>query len=218
MLIKCVARDSPLSHAQVREVFQHASFPFVVDYIKSRGDFDQKSCLINMAKNDFFTRELDEALLNQTAQVAIHSAKDLPSPLPQGLHVAAMTKSINSLDTLVLKEGITLDDIPIGGDIGASSYRREQMIQLMRSDLKMRSIRGTIEKRIALLDDPTLYGVVIAKAALIRLNLLHLNSIDLPGVGAEHQGRLAIVCRDGDSEMINLFAPLHYDAHSISRN
>lgn len=203
-MIKCVARSSNLSKAQVKEIQMSMGIPLEGHYIASMGDLDLKTSLIDESPADFFTREIDEAVLRGEARIAIHSAKDLPGSLKEGLVIAALTESVHEGDCLVMRPHETLESLPLHARIGGSSLRRKETIQRLRKDFVFCDIRGTIEQRIALIEGP-LHGVIIAKAALIRLQLLHLNLIDIPGKGAENQGRLAVVCRNNDFEMIELF-------------
>jgi len=203
-------RASPLSKKGAEEVLQlirsldeFIFFDLLLQ--KTYGDKDLKTCLKDMPKNDFFTKEIDELLVSKRARIAIHSAKDLPIPLPKGLYLAALTESIAPEDLLVLRDGDSLESLRKGALIGTSSIRREKQIHILRPDLICTSIRGTIEKRLEQLFQQTVDGLVIAKAALLRLNLLHLNHILLPPPYARYQGRLAVVTRDDDEEMIELF-------------
>ncbi|MCF7806512.1 MAG: hydroxymethylbilane synthase [Simkaniaceae bacterium] len=220
MEIACIARASKLSQVQVREVLAllqkiDANICFAIQCIQSHGDIDLKTSLRDLGQTDFFTKEMDEALLNNEARIAIHSAKDLPSPLCKGLSIAAITHGVDPSDCLVMKPGSAFDTIPLGGVIATSSQRRDEVIRHLRPDLVCCDIRGTIESRLKALDDTSIDGVVIAKAALIRLDLLHLNWMSLPGETAANQGKLAIVCREEDLEMRDLFEAI--DARIISR-
>lgn len=104
--------------------------------------------------------------------------------------------------------GVIKDHLPLGARIGTSSLRREENIKALRPDLVCADIRGTIESRLEQLDAGLYDGVVIAEAALIRLELTHRQRIALPGASANLQGQLAVVARDGDDEMVQLFSVL----------
>ncbi len=148
-------------------------------------------------------------LLQGTIRVAVHSAKDLPDPLPEGLSLIALTKGVDPRDSLVFREGMDLYSLPPNAKIGTSSLRREEMIRSLRSDLIFVDIRGTIEERLSLLERGVVAGLVVAEAAIIRVRLEIPNRQILPGETALHQGRLAILAREEDEEMKTLFAPLH---------
>jgi hydroxymethylbilane synthase len=211
MKITIGARSSPLSKAQVQEVLQEirSHYPFVEFepiYVKTTGDQDLKTSLRTLDRTDFFTKEIDQMLLKGECRLGIHSAKDLPFPLPSGLAVICLTKGIDSSDSLVLRPGETLEGLPKGAVIATSSVRREQTVLQLRQDLSFIDLRGTIGQRLAKLDQGEADGVVVAEAALIRLGLTHLNRIRLPGETVEGQGQLAIVARAEDEEMSSLFA------------
>jgi hydroxymethylbilane synthase len=202
-LIKAGARSSNLSKRQVEEV--QVEYPHVrlePLFVKTIGDFDRITSLRTLDKTDFFTREIDEMLLRGECRIAIHSAKDLPEPLPKGLELIALTKGVDPSDSLVLRTGEVLSKEFV---IATSSIRREEMVRALLSEVKFVDIRGTIEERIAKLENKEVDGVVIAEAALIRLGLTHLHRIRLPGETVPYQGRLAILAREGDEQIRALF-------------
>lgn len=211
--ISVAARASPLSVSQayeVRALIQktHPEIEFETHFLKSHGDIDLSTSLRALDKTDFFTREIDALVLNKTCQIAIHSAKDLPESIPEGLKIVAITRGIDPSDSLVLREYDTLETLKPGSIIATSSVRREEVVRSIRNDLCFRDLRGTIHKRLELLQSGEADGVVIAEAALIRLNLSHLNRVRLPGETTEFQGQLAILARACDHEMETLFASL----------
>ena len=193
-------RSSPLSRAQLREIDLECQPLFV----ETRGDRDKKSSLRPLEKTDFFTREIDQMVLSGEARLALHSAKDLPDPLPKGLHLAALTKGQDPSDSLVAKKLFP------HMRIGTSSLRREEACRKLCPTATFVDIRGTIEERLAL----DLDGVVIAEAALLRLGL-NPNRYTLPGKTAPLQGQLAIVTREDDYEMRLYVA--HLDSRKMHR-
>ncbi|MCB1112496.1 MAG: hydroxymethylbilane synthase [Chlamydiia bacterium] len=212
--IPVAARTSPLSRKQVEEVLaelrlHHPNVDFDVHYIFTTGDLDQKTSLRTMGKSDFFTREIDQQLLQGRARIAIHSAKDLPEPLPEGLAVIAVTRGLTPADALVLREGESLQSLQKGARIATSSERREEAVRKMRSDLTFIDLRGTIAQRIEKLHTGEADGAVIAEAALIRLGLTHLNRVIIPGETVPGQGKLAIVARLDDPLIAELFQCLN---------
>ncbi|MCB1118703.1 MAG: hydroxymethylbilane synthase [Chlamydiia bacterium] len=210
MMLNVACRHSPLSLAQVKEVF--AALP-TINYtlfpVTTKGDLDRTTSLRTLPKNDFFTDTVDQLLLEGSCRIAIHSAKDLPDPLPEGLSLIALTQGVDPTDSLVIREGETLASLPKGAVIATSSTRREEAVRQLRSDLTFIDVRGTIHERLDILNQHA-HGVVIAEAALIRLNLTHLNRATLPGPTVPFQGQLAIIARSGDTDMQTLFAPLHH--------
>ena len=207
------ARASPLSQAQTREVLQelrvhHPHVIFDSKFVQTTGDVDQVTSLRALDKTNFFTKEIDEMLLTGQCRIAIHSAKDLPEPLPQGLKLVALTKGLDSADVLVFRTNEGLDQLSSGAVVATSSERREEAVRLLRDDLTFIDLRGTIDQRLAKLDCGEADAVVIAEAALIRLGLTDRNRIRLPGSTTHHQGRIAILAREDDVEMCKLFACL----------
>lgn len=206
------ARRSLLSQAQLREVesrlkhYPRISFKgLLVDTV---GDKDLTTSLRGLDRTDFFTKEIDELLLSGACRIAIHSAKDLPHPIRNGIRVVALTVCIDPSDSLVLRPGEVFENLPMGAIIATSSDRREAAVRRLRPDLIFQDIRGTIEQRLDKLDRGIVDGVVIAEAALIRLDKSHLNRFTLPGETAKYQGQLAVMARDNDHEMFDLFACL----------
>lgn len=209
--IKIGARSSPLSRAQVEEVQKllldkGLDVHFDPIWVEVIGDKDQLTSLKNLEKTDFFTKEIDELLLSNKCRAAVHSAKDLPDPMPKGLCIAALTKGVDSADVLVMKGESSLSTLPPKARIATSSQRREEMMRSLRKDFVSVDIRGTIQDRLQKLDSGYCDALIMAEAALIRLGLTHLNRIRLEGPVAKDQGRLAVIIQEEDVEMRNLFA------------
>lgn len=207
------ARDSPLSIAQINEVLAalHLFYPeitFTLILKKTTGDHDQQTSLRLMDKTNFFTKEIDEMQLSGECRITIHSAKDLPDPIPKGLKLIALTKGQDPSDSIVFRENDTLESLPLGGVVGSSSIRRDQIILSLRPDLRCKEVRGTIEKRLQKLYEGEFDALIVAEAALIRLELTHLNRLILPGKTALLQGQLAVLAHVWDKEMESLFSPL----------
>lgn len=204
------ARGSQLSQAQVLEVHQelslhHPQIRFYPIWVTTQGDRDKTTSLRLLDKTDFFTREVDERQLKGEFRIAIHSAKDLPDPLAHGLKVVAITRGVDASDVIVYNQ----EPFPERGVIGTSSVRREETLLKQWPHARCIDIRGTIEERLAWLDAGKGDGVVMAKAALIRLGLSHRRHLQLSGETAPLQGRLAILARENDDEMKALFACLN---------
>jgi hydroxymethylbilane synthase len=213
IILSVGARPSPLSRAQVQEVLEalqqyHPKVTFSVHYIATIGDRDQKTSLRTLDRTDFFTRDIDQWVLQGKGRLGIHSAKDLPVPLAKGLTLFCLTRGVDSSDSLVFRPHDNLHSLSAGARIATSSVRREEAVRQLRSDLSFCDLRGTIEQRLAKLETGEADGVVVAEAALIRLGLTHLNRIRLPGPTAEGQGQLAVVGREEDEDIKVLFACL----------
>jgi hydroxymethylbilane synthase len=186
-MLKIGARSSPLSRAQVEEIQIELGLQFEPVWVETTGDLDRTTSLRSLEKNDFFTRELDQMLLEGKIDAAIHSAKDLPDPLPKGLKIALLTQGLDPRDSLVIKR----EPIQV---VATSSVRREEAVRQLFPNSRFIDLRGTIQERLEIDAD----GVVIAEAALIRLKLTHLKRIFLPGPTVPGQGKLAIVCRENE--------------------
>lgn len=216
--IRVGARSSPLSKKQLEEVHAelvqfHPQVVFEPLFVETVGDLDQKTSLRTLDKTDFFTRDIDLMQLKGECRIAIHSAKDLPDPLPKGLVIAALTRGVDPSDSLVFRQNETL---PTQGVVATSSERREECVRMLFPEARFVDIRGTIGMRLAKLDHGEVGGVVIAEAALIRLGLTHLTRVTLPGDTASFQGRLAVTARADDTEMLELFKVIHCETHSLS--
>lgn len=204
--IRIVARNSKLSQQQVKEVvglFPDAKFQF--QWIESFGDRHQEVSLIDNSIPDFFTRELDQYILNNQADIAIHSAKDLPYPIPKGLSVVALTEGLDQKDALVSKNKTRLEDLPPNSRIGTSSNSRKQQILSIRPDLNVVSVRGTIEMRLQLIEQDVIDALVVAQCALERLGIEYRASQILPFETHALQGKLAVLARTGDQDLVEFF-------------
>ena len=216
--IKVGARGSKLSKVQVEEVLlelnqalskskEKKKVTFTTAYMNSIGDKDQKTSLRDMGKNDFFTKEIDEAQVRGEFSISIHSAKDLPENLKDGLVVFAITKGVDSRDALVMKEGMSLESLPSSPKIATSSFKRDAAVRAIKSDAQIVDIRGPVDERLKKLHSQDLDGVVMAEAALIRLKE-NPNRIYLDSETTALQGQLAVIGREGDHSLQELFAKI----------
>ena len=178
-------------------------------WAESPGDRDRISSLKALGKSDFFTRDLDQMLLQGAIRIAIHSAKDLPNPSPGGLPIVAVTKGSESRDRLAFRQEDSLASLPKEAKIGASSDRREAIVKSLRKDLQCIELRGTIGDRIRAVEMGHVDGAIIAEAALIRLGMTQINRMILDGQTAPLQGRLAVLACSNDDEMGRLFRAIH---------
>lgn len=210
-------RNSALALKQAGEVMEKlfGLYPAIsaeIVGIDTYGDIDKTTPIREIEGSDFFTREIDTALLEGKIDLAVHSAKDLADKLPPGLFLAAVTRSIDPYDVLVSKGGLTLGSLPRGARIGTSSLRRKEALKKFRPDLELVNIRGNVVERLELLAANVktslgLDAIVIAAAGLLRLGLGHRITERIPfEVLKPHplQGRLAIVTRANDKDVIEL--------------
>ena len=208
--IKVGARSSKLSIKQIEEVVNAISYHY--PHLKFRcfacqtmGDKDQKTSLRDLEKTDFFTREVDSWLLEGKCRIGIHSAKDLPDPIPEGLEVIAITAPLNSEDVIVFHPDIQKDQLPDQLTIATSSFNREKNVKAQIPQAQIIDLRGSIDQRIQKVLAKKADGAVIAKVALMRLGYQDLNMLTLLGSTTPLQGSLAIVARKGDSQMREIF-------------
>ena len=193
--LRIITRQSPLALLQVEELQRMMPSTLRWEVLKtvSYGDRHKDVSLMDQSvAADFFTRELDEALLAGRADIAVHSAKDLPYPLPAGLEVIALTEAKDKTDSLVTRDGETLATLPPGSRIGTSSAQRKAELLALRTDIEVVPIRGTIEERIAQVDEGTVDALIVATCALDRLGLSYRASERLPFRTHPLQGNLAV--------------------------
>lgn len=207
-------RTSPLALRQVEEISLalrkfYPDFEAKIIGIDTYGDKDRVTPISQIEGTDFFTREIDNALLKREIDLAVHSAKDLPDSLREGLVIAAQTKSIDPYDALISKNGLKLAELPHGARIGTSSIRRKTQLSRYRDDFDIVNIRGNIEERLEKLDNGNLDGIVIAVCALVRLGLENRITQRIPfEILKPHplQGALAIVTRAEDLKLHSLLS------------
>jgi hydroxymethylbilane synthase len=182
-----------------------------VEVITTSGDRIQDKALRDFGGKGLFTKEIDEALLRGEVALAVHSMKDLPTVLPDGLCVAAVLPRADVRDAFLSPKAPSLAALPPGAVVGTSSLRRGAQVRRLRPDLRVVDFRGNVETRLRKLDEGLADATLLAKAGLDRLGLTEkatsILSIDemLPAVA---QGAIAIVAREDDVETQRLLAPL----------
>lgn len=205
--IRVIARGSRLSRLQVEEVFKN--FPelaYEIKYLESYGDKNQQISLLNgEAPADIFTRELDDAIRQGDADIAIHSAKDLPYPLPEDIEVIALFPAFDTTDSLVSRNHKKLAELPAGSIIGTSSPLRKKGLNELRPDLTIKGIRGCIEERVQQVKDGKYDAAIVATCALKRLGMEDEIAEVLPFPTHPLQGFLAITAKKG-SDLKQAFA------------
>jgi uroporphyrinogen III methyltransferase/synthase len=205
--IRVISRSSNLALKQVGEVFAlFHEIAYQLISVESFGDKHKDISLLTNTVADIFTRELDNALLKNEADIAIHSAKDLPYPLPQGLEIIALFEAFDKTDSLVSRNNLTLAQLPADSKIGTSSPTRKRELLQINENFQIVSIRGTIEDRIAQVDSGYIDGLIVATCALKRLGLENRIAEVLPFETHSLQGNLAIVAKSENAELKELFA------------
>lgn len=206
--IRVIARGSRLSRLQVEEVFKN--FPelaYEIKYLESYGDKNQQISLLNgEAPADIFTRELDDAIRQGDADIAIHSAKDLPYPLPEDIEVIALFPAFDTTDSLVSRDHKKLAELPAGSIIGTSSPLRKKGLNELRPDLTIKGIRGCIEERVQQVKDGKYDAAIVATCALKRLGMEDEIAEVLPFPTHPLQGFLAITAKKGSQALQQAFA------------
>lgn len=206
--IRIIARGSRLSRLQVEEVFKN--FPelaYEIKYLESYGDKNQQISLLNgEAPADIFTRELDEAIRQGDADIAIHSAKDLPYPLPEDIEVIALFSAFDTTDSLVSRDHKKLAELPAGSIIGTSSPLRKKGLNELRPDLTIKGIRGCIEERVQQVKDGKYDAAIVASCALKRLGMEDEIAEVLPFPTHPLQGFLAVTAKKGSQDLKQAFA------------
>ncbi len=152
--------------AQIRKA--NPSLEVDISQIVTKGDRNHQTRFDQMDGVGVFVKELEEALLDGRIDLAVHSLKDMPTEIPQGLHLAAVTERLDPRDVLVSRAG-RLDELPAGSRIGTGSFRRRVQITTYRPDLEVCHIRGNVNTRLDKVSRGEFDGVILAAAALIRL-------------------------------------------------
>lgn len=181
--------------------------------IKTTGDKITDVPLAKVGGKGLFVKEIEDALLDGTVDMAVHSMKDVPALLPEGLHIGAVPEREDPRDALILRSGSTIEDLPPGAVIGTSSLRRAAQILKLRPDFEIRTLRGNLDTRLRKLTDGQYDAIILASAGLRRMGwedritLLLDPSIFLPAIG---QGALGIESRIGDERVRRILEPLNH--------
>lgn len=186
--------------------------------VKTSGDKFQQKSFSEIGTKGVFIKELEDALLERRVDLAVHSMKDVPTEIPNGLMIAAICKRQDVRDALLSTSGASLERLPAGARVGTSSLRRKSQLLYVRSDLQIRDLRGNVDTRIEKLKRGDYDAIVLAKAGLDRLglsaNITEVLSTDvcLPAAG---QGAIGIEARADDAETLEILAKLN-DAETRS--
>lgn len=189
---------------------------FEVEKMSTQGDKILDVALAKIGDKGLFTKELEVGMLNKETDLAVHSLKDLPTNLPEGLMLGCVTERVNPADALVVNEkhkDKQLETLPEGAVIGTSSLRRLAQLRHHFPHLQFKDVRGNVNTRLAKLDAGEYDGIILAVAGLQRLDFgdrIHQiipSEISLHAVG---QGALGIECREGDTEILDLLKVLEH--------
>lgn len=211
--VRIASRASKLALIQtdiVRKLLENIrpDIEFSIVKVTTKGDRDKSDFLYQAESRGLFTSEVENALLNGRADLAVHSLKDLPTLPKEGLIVAAIPKRESAADALVAKDKVnSIEQLPKGAKVGTSSLRRIAQIKLLREDIECVPLRGNVETRVRKVAEGKVDAIVIACAGINRLGLTDRISAVLPPkdfIPAPAQGALAIQIRSDDKELAEL--------------
>jgi hydroxymethylbilane synthase len=212
------SRRSKLAMTQTNWVIDQlrkigAPFTFELKEIVTKGDEILNVTLSKVGGKGLFVKEIEQAMLNKEIDIAVHSMKDMPAVLPDGLVIGTIPEREDPRDVLISKENRSLRDLPAGAIVGTSSLRRKAQILSIRPDLEIKWIRGNIDTRLKKLETEEYDAIILAAAGLSRMGWKaevvteYLEPSDcIPAVG---QGALAIECRKDDEEILQWLAKLN---------
>jgi len=221
--IKVGTRGSKLALAQtnwviekIKERYPDLTVETVI--IKTKGDKITDVPLAKVGGKGLFVKEIEEALLRGDIDLAVHSMKDVPTELPEGLEIAIVPERESPYDVLISRELKGLFDLPSGARVGTSSLRRSAQIRAKRPELKIENLRGNLDTRLRKLREGLYEAIIVAEAGLLRLGLGNTPrerlspEIMLPAIG---QGALAIELRKEDFELKEALAFLHHQETAV---
>lgn len=224
--LKIATRQSPLAlwqaeHIRERLETLHAGLKVELVTFVTQGDKILDTPLAKIGGKGLFVKELEAALLDGRADLAVHSMKDVPMQLPEGLELAVICEREDPFDAFVSNQYAHFDDLPQGAKLGTSSLRRKSQILKQRPDLDVIDLRGNVGTRLSKLDAGQYDAIILASAGLKRLNLHDrirhtlTAEVSLPAVG---QGALGLECRSQDQQVLDLIMPLmHQDSNACVR-
>ena len=188
---------------------EHPSYCVELCELTTKGDRILDAPLAKIGGKGLFTKELEQAMLDGAVDLAVHSLKDMPTEVPDGLVIGAITTRLDPGDAFVSAHYAAVEDLPAGARVGTSSLRRRAQLLAVRPDLTICDLRGNVNTRLAKLDAGEFDAIAPAAAGLKRLGFerrirsILPRSVMLPAVG---QGALAIECRAGDTEILSAIA------------
>jgi hydroxymethylbilane synthase len=221
--LKIATRQSPLAlwqaeHIRARLEALHAGLNVELVTFVTQGDKILDTPLAKIGGKGLFVKELEAALLDGRADLAVHSMKDVPMALPEGLSLAVICEREDPLDAFVSNTYASFQDLPQGAKVGTSSLRRKCQILKARPDLEIIDLRGNVGTRLSKLDAGQYDAIILASAGLKRLGLSErirhtlTPEVSLPAVG---QGALGLECRTNDQAVLELILPLMDDETNV---
>lgn len=217
-VLRIATRQSPLALWQANFVkdaliARHPYLQVELVTMTTQGDKILDTPLAKVGGKGLFVKELEQAMLDGRADIAVHSMKDVPTELPEGLILEVICEREDPSDAFVSNHFAALESLPKGSTIGSSSLRRQSQLRHLRPDVVIRDLRGNVGTRLAKLDAGNYDAIILASAGLMRLNLAarisqRLAFTDcLPAGG---QGAVGIECRKADQTIMELLKTLHH--------
>jgi hydroxymethylbilane synthase len=179
----------------------------------TKGDQILDSPLSKIGGKGLFVKELEKALLDGEADIAVHSMKDVPMEFPEGLGLSVICEREDPTDAFVSNTYNSIEELPQGAVVGTSSLRRSCQLQMHRPDLVIKNLRGNVNTRLRKLDEGEYDAIILATAGLVRLEMadrIKTRISDTFSLPAGGQGAMGIECRSDDAELIKLLAPLQH--------
>ena len=179
----------------------------------TKGDQILDSPLSKIGGKGLFVKELEKALLDGEADIAVHSMKDVPMEFPEGLGLSVICEREDPTDAFVSNTYNSIKELPQGAVVGTSSLRRSCQLQMHRPDLVIKNLRGNVNTRLRKLDEGEYDAIILATAGLVRLEMadrIKTRISDTFSLPAGGQGAMGIECRSDDAELIKLLAPLQH--------
>ena len=215
-------RGSPLALAQANQVRGRLAAAHALDadaitleVIRTTGDRIHDRPLTEAGGKGLFTKEIEEALIAGAIDLAVHSAKDMPTILPPGLRIAGVLEREDARDVFISRKAKTLGELPRGARVGTASLRRQALVKQLRPDLIVVPMRGNVETRLRKLDAGEVDATVLALAGLKRLGLTDAATAVLPieeSLPAVGQGIIAMEARGDDERMLDLVLAISHAA------
>ena len=224
--IRIATRKSPLAMWQAEHVAARLAAALPESQIEllplsTRGDEILDSPLSRIGGKGLFIKELEVAMLEGRAEIAVHSMKDVPAEMPEGFRLAAILERADPCDAFVSNNYRTFEELPQGAIVGSSSLRRQCQLRARRPDLEVKTLRGNVQTRLRKLDDGEYDAIILAAAGLERLQMPEriasrlLPEISLPAIG---QGTLGIECRsDAEDVYAAMQCLVHTDSDKVTR-
>ena len=222
-LLRIATRGSQLAlwqaeYVKARLEAAHENLQVELNVIKTRGDKILDVPLAKVGGKGLFVKELETAMLEKRADIAVHSMKDVPMEFPEGLGLAVICEREQPTDAFVSNNFSSFDSLPQGACVGTSSLRRQCNIRNLRPDIKIDFLRGNVNTRLAKLDAGQFDAIILASAGLIRLGMSERIAEQLTieqSLPAAGQGAVGVECRVDDKETLALLTVLHDEDTSI---